>query len=268
MLHVARLKRHNFGKGHAYTLDCDCPGRYRKTDPHKTYGVTTALSVLAKPALTGWAGRITAEYALDHWDELTEMPPSQRLDTLRSVQYNTKSKAATKGNELHEIAAKIAAGQHVFVPDEDRHQAQLLADWMDREQFTSWASEAPCVNTEHGYAGTLDNAGVLGRRGERVLIDFKRTGGIYEEVVYQTAAYRFTDLWQPDGPASEEATPTFDACYAVHIKPDAIEMRPLEADESAFEEFLYILTVARDYYAAQDNSRIGAPLPPLELEES
>ncbi|NUO56010.1 MAG: hypothetical protein HOV78_05065 [Hamadaea sp.] len=263
-----RLKRNNFGSGgHAYRVDCNCPGRYRKTDPHKATGVTTALGALAKPGLTGWAGRVTAEYAVDNWDVLTHQPPSERLETLKGVQYRTKTRAAMKGNELHATAEKLVRGEDVYVPDEARAEANRLARWLDREEYVGWGGEVPCVNLEHRYAGTLDNAGVLGRRGLTALVDFKRTNRIYEENVYQLAAYRYADLWQPDGPASETAMPEFDGAFVVHITPDAVELVPVEADRSAWTEFLYILQVHRDMEAARDDSRIGAALPSLPDNE-
>jgi hypothetical protein len=265
---MARLRRNNFGKGgHAYRLDCDCPGRYRKDDRHKITGVTTALGVLAKPGLTGWAGRVTAEYAIDNWDRLGELPLSERLDELRGVQYRTKTKAAVKGNKLHEIAEQLVKGEDIYVPEEARPEAERLARWLDREQYEGWGGEVPCVNIENQYGGTLDNAGILHRRGERVLIDFKRTRAIYEENVYQLAAYRHCDLWQPNGEASEHAMPEFDATYVVHITPDSVNLVPVEADRSCFEEFLYILQVHRDQQAASDDSRIGAPLPAFRDDE-
>lgn len=265
---MPRLKVNKFGSGgHAYRLDCDCPGRYRKTDPHKLIGVTTALDILAKPGLTGWAGRVTAEYAVDHWARLSKLEVSARLEELRNVQYHTKRRAAMKGTDLHKVAEKLVRGEQVYVPDEARPEAEALARWLDREEYTGWGGEVPCVNLTHRYAGTLDNAGILGRRGIRALVDFKRTNRIYEENVYQLAAYRFTDLWYPDGLASETPTPAFDGAYVVHITPDGVELVPVEADEEAFNEFLYVLQVARDQTAIRDDSRIGQPLEPLRDDE-
>lgn len=265
---MARLKRHNFGRGgHAYTLDCDCPGRYRKTDPHKVFGVTTALDVLNKRGLVGWAGRVTAEYAIDHWERLAELPPSERLDELRSVQFNTKNAAALRGSQVHAYAEKLARGESVPVDDIDRGPVEALARWLDNEEYTAWAGEVPCANSEYRYGGTLDSMGVLGRRGERALIDFKRANAVYDEAAYQLTGYRYCDLWQPDGPASEAAMPEVDAVYVVHIKPDSVEMRPVEVDASAFAEFTYILQVARDQEAIRDNSRIGPVLEPLPPQD-
>lgn len=258
-----------FGKPwHAYRLDCTCTGRYRKSDPHKLFGVTTALKTLSKDALTGWASRETAEYAVDHWAELEQLAPSARLQQLKDVIWDKRDAAALKGNKLHEYAAELAAGRPVDVPEEARPEVELLARWMDREQWESWGSEVPVANTRWGYGGTLDNIGYLHRRGVSALVDFKRQPRAYEEVTWQLAGYRYADLCQLSGPASEGPMPEVDGTYVVLIKPDHVELLPVQTDEECHREFLYILQVARARAAVEDNSRIGAPLAPLpDLEE-
>lgn len=257
-----------FGKPwHAYRLDCDCTGRYSKRDPHKLFGVTTALKTLSKDALTGWASRITAEYAVDHWDELDQLGPSARLQRLKDVQYDTKNAAAIKGNKLHEYAADLAAGRPVDVPEDARSEVELLARWMDREEWESWGSEVPVANTQWKYGGTLDNIGRLGRRGLTALVDFKRQPRAYEEVAWQLAGYRYADLAQLNGPASEGPMPEVDGTYVVLIKPDSVELLPVETDQQTHREFLYMLQVARAREAVESNSRIGVPLAPLPEQE-
>ena len=57
------IKRVNRGKGHSY-VDTDTG--------EKIPGVTTYIGDgVPKPALVNWAGNSTAEYAVDHWDELS-----------------------------------------------------------------------------------------------------------------------------------------------------------------------------------------------------
>ena len=58
------VKRINSGSGHRY-----------EDDGRKLDGVTTLISAgLPKPALTWWAAGTTANYAVDHWDELAARP--------------------------------------------------------------------------------------------------------------------------------------------------------------------------------------------------
>jgi hypothetical protein len=261
---VPRLKLHKFGaRGHAYTLDCDCPGRYRKTDPHKIMGVTTALNAKAKPALTGWAGRVTAEYAIDHWDELAQLPISERLQTLRDVQFNTKSAAALRGNQIHELGQRLVHGLQVDVSDENRGPVEAYARFCDRWRLEPIAAEVPVANTRYRYGGTADLFAYVGALDNALcLVDLKTGRGVYSETALQTTAYARCDLWQPDGPKSEGTPPVVEATYVAHIQADNVLMLPAEYDDEAFNQFLYALAMARDDAAIQDNPRVHGPIEP------
>jgi hypothetical protein len=54
------------------------------------------------------------------------------------------------------------------------------------------------------------------------------------------AAYRFAQIWQPDGADSEESLPEVDAVYVAHILPDAVRMLPVTAGEAEFRQFRYV----------------------------
>jgi hypothetical protein len=261
-----RLRLHKFGRGgHAYTLDCDCPGRYRKTDPHKIMGVTTAIDAKAKKALVGWAGRITAEYALDHWDELAEMPPSARLDALRSVQFNTKNAAALRGTQIHDLGERLSHGKTVDVSDENRGPVEAYARWLDRWDIQPIATEVAVANTQYRYGGKADLFAWVGKLGVNAAIDLKTSKGVYTETALQLTGYVRCDLWQPDGPESEQAMPVFEETYVAHIRPDSVDLLPAECDDEAFSQFLYCLAMARDDAAVADNPRIHAPIDPPEV---
>jgi hypothetical protein len=62
------IERRNHGRGHSYLVD-----------GQKLPGVTTILNTLPKNALVEWAGKTTANYAVDYWAELAELTPSKRL---------------------------------------------------------------------------------------------------------------------------------------------------------------------------------------------
>ena len=81
------IQRRNHGRGHSY-LDAD--GR-------KVPGVTTIIGQgTPKDALIGWAANTTASYAVDHWDELSELKPSQRLKKLQDARYADRDAAANQ----------------------------------------------------------------------------------------------------------------------------------------------------------------------------
>lgn len=253
---------------HAYRLDCQCTGRYKKTDPHKLYGVTTALKTLSTEALIGWAAKVTANHAVDNWEELSQLSTSDRLAELMGARNKVRDQASGAGTALHLIAEKLSRDEVVPVTEEQRPQAEALARWMDREQWESWANEFPIAHTTWKYGGTPDAMGMLHRRNTSALIDFKRQPRVYEEVAWQLAGYRYADLCQMNGPASEGPMPVVDATYVVQILPDVVQMVPVETDPTTHREFLHILQVARARQSVENDSRIGVPVAPLTEEET
>lgn len=265
-----RLKKTNVGKSHVYRLDCACPGRYSKHDPHKLVGVTTALKAKAKDSLIGWAGRITAEYAIDNWDRLAELPPSQRLYELREVQFRTKTSAALRGNQIHRLGERLANREVVDVSDEHRGPVEAYARFLDRWDFETLAAEVPVANTRHRYGGTVDLIGRIHAisSDQLVMLDVKTGKAVYEETALQLAGYGNCDLWQPDGPKSEAPMPPVDAYYVAHVRADTVDLLPVDMDDGAFPQFLYALAMWRDDQATQSDPRIGQPLDPPPLEET
>lgn len=231
-----RLARRNHGKGHSYTLD-----------GAKVPGVTTVAGNLPKRALIDWAGRVTAEYAVDHWDELSEATPSARLNTLTRARFNASSAAALRGTQIHALGERVSRGESVDAGD---HVAEVeaYARFLDRWDVHVWATETPVANTVHRYAGTADawaefGAGPL--KGCRALLDIKTGRGVYDETALQLTGYRYADLWQPDGPVSEGPLPPVEAVVVAHVLPDAVELLPVEAGPEQFRQFLYLLETTR-----------------------
>lgn len=229
---MPRLIRRNHGRGHSYQLDGE-----------KVPGVTTVTGNLPKRALVDWAGRVTAEYAVDHWQELAEQPPSARLNTLTRARYDTTSKAALRGTQIHTLGERVSHGLEV---DAGEHQAEVeaYARFLDRWDVDVLATETPCASTRWRYAGTADAWAVFGRgelAGARVLLDIKTGKGVYDETALQLTAYRFCDLWQPNGPDSEEEQPPCDAVVVAHILPDTVRLLPVDADALQFRQFQYLL---------------------------
>jgi hypothetical protein len=248
---AARLVRRNHGKGHSYQLD----GR-------KVVGVTTATGKLPKDALIDWSAKTTANYAVDHWDELAGMPLSERLSTLVRARFNVTKAAALRGTQIHALGDKVARGIEV---DAGEHQSEVeaYARFLDRWDVTVHATETPCANTTHLYAGTADAWATFGRgelAGLRVLLDIKTGRGVYDDAALQLAAYRYCDLWQPEGPESEEPLPPVDAVVVAHVLPDSVRLLPVNAGPEQFRQFLYLLQTAHWLDANKEAPPIGDAL--------
>jgi hypothetical protein len=253
---VTRLVRRNYGRGHGYKLD-----------DQKLVGVTTALSVIDKPALRNWYAEQAAKRAVDEWDELATLPISQRLERIRYGARDTVTAAALRGNEIHDLGQKLANGEDVDVPPEHVGPVEAYARWLDEWDVETIAAETPCANTQYGYGGTADLWGRVGARdGAVCLLDIKTGKGVYNETGLQLAAYRFTDLMQPEK-GVEIATPVVDLVYVAHVLPDAVRMLPVTADEGVFRDFLYVLQTYRATQAWADWPLIGSSVRPDERED-
>lgn len=244
------------GRGHSYLLD----GR-------KVPGVTTIIgNGLPKPALINWAGNVTAEYAVDHWDELGTESPSKRIALLKKARYIDRDAAANRGTQVHRLAEQLVRNIEVDVPDELAGHVdsylKFLADWDPQPVLV----EASVFSRKQRYGGTLDLVADLPNIGKRLLLDVKTNrSGPFGEVALQLAAYRYADFYIDDD-LTEHDMPAVDGCGVIWVRSDGYELVPVTADEHQFRSFLYVAQVAQ--FADTSRDLIGEALTPPRLQET
>jgi hypothetical protein len=243
------------GRGHTYLLD----GR-------KVPGVTTIIgNGLPKPALINWAGNVTAEYAVDHWDELTQQAISDRLNVLKKCRYAERDAAANRGTQVHNLAEQLVHGTEVDVPDELAGHVESCVKFLDDWKVTPVVVERPVFNRTQRYAGTLDIVADLSD-GRRLLIDYKTNkSGPFGEVALQLAAYRYAEFYL-DEASAEIPMPEVEGCAVAWIRADGYELVPITAGPEQLRAFLYVAQVAQFADIARD--LIGEALTPPRLQES
>ena len=209
----------------------------------KIPGVTTIIGDgVPKPALMRWGINTVAEHAVDHWDELGLLTPSERLKQLKASPYAQRDAAANRGTEIHDIGSRLIHGTEVEVPDELAGHVEAYTAFLDAFDPQPVAVERPCVNYTIGYAGTFDLVADMG--GTRWLLDLKTSKGVYGDTALQLAAYRSAEfLIAEDG--SEQPMPAVERCAVVHIRADGADLVPLVVDDSTFLDFRYAARVAR-----------------------
>lgn len=248
-----RLERRNHGRGHSYRLD-----------GQKVLGVTTVLNSLPKPALVNWAARQAAEKAVNEWDQLALLTPTERLNALSYAHRDTMTRAALRGTQIHDLGEKLSHGEGVDVPAEHLGPVEAYARFLDRWDITPIATETPLASLRYSYGGTADCWATIGNRdGIRALIDIKTGKGVYEEVALQLAAYRYADIWQPDSDTEEEL-PEVDEVYVAHVLADDVRLLPVTVDLRTFRQFLYVMQTDRWISQVRDESPVGYPLTPPE----
>lgn len=252
---TTRLVRRNYGRGHGYQID-----------GQKVPGVTAVIDVLDKPALRNWYAEQAAKRAVDEWDRLQTMSVSERLEFIRYGARDKVQAAALRGTQIHDLGDKLARGEDVDVPDEHVGPVEAYARFLDKWAIETIASETPCANLTAGYAGTTDLWCRIGVRDNAVaLIDVKTGRGIYDEVGLQLAAYRFTEVIQPEK-GVEIPTPTVDLVYVAHVLPDDVRMVPVRATPAVFRSFLYALEVYKAKAAWADWPLVGSAVEPGDDE--
>lgn len=172
-------------------------------------GVTTVISVLAKPALIGWAANEAVKYIKDNVDSFYQKSGTDcyviypsTLEEARTAHTRKKEAAGTHGTDAHALVEEyigLNLKNNEGKPFIEYHW-QTEDSWLRPIlPFMKWANE----NVDHFLfaerimydakrfiAGTCDFA-YIDKQGRRVISDFKTSGsGIYYEMWIQTAAYQ------------------------------------------------------------------------------
>lgn len=250
------FRRKNTANGHYYV---DAAGA-------RVPGVTTLTDGgLPKTALINWSANATADAAVNRWDELSTMPPAQRLKVLQGARYEDKDRAAKRGTEVHRYAEHLLHGQSVTVPDELVGHVESYARWMDDFAVEPVHVEFPLASYKWGYAGTGDlicwvTTQDMGRH--LALIDTKTNrSGIFGETALQLSGYRYADvLLEPERPMPEVA-----ATYAVWVRGDGADLVPVETSLDLQRVLLYAAAV-RDWDKTS-RDLIGAPVRPVRSHQ-
>jgi hypothetical protein len=265
-----RIVRRDNGRNHWY-IDLDTDERLP--------GVTSILDAgLPKKALINWSGNATAEYAIDNWEQLATLPPSERLKKLKGGRYEAKDQAANRGTQVHKMGERLIAGEQVVVPELIRPYVDSYVRFMDEFQLRARYVEALVYSQTHRYVGTLDIFGdiLLPDMPEYdhlprdedgfvcdCLIDAKTNrSGIFGETALQLAGYRFAEFMQPDPHDPETAfeMPAVTWTGAVWIRPNGYSLVPVEASEDEHRSLLYARQVG--IFDATARDLIGDPIEP------
>jgi hypothetical protein len=242
----------NHGGGHSY----------RRTDTGEKVPSVTASKDggIPKPGLMKWHSETAAAYAVDHWEELSKLPPVERYNVIRKSPYTALNRAGTKGSTVHKFADRLLAGEDVDVPVGLIGYVRSAAAFITEFDFQADYTEAVVHSAdEYDHAGKLDALGSLllpdlpeydryAREDDgrvSVLIDWKTSAsGVFGDVAYQLAPYRHS-RWMVLADGTEIEMPHVELAIAVHLTLEGYTAWPLDTDESVYRDFLFIKEVSR-----------------------
>jgi hypothetical protein len=261
------IYRRNHGQGHSYT---DEAGR-------KVPGVTTLVGDgLPKKALQKWAVEVTADYYVDHKEELAALPLSEARKRLMKAQYETTSRAAARGTKVHGLADRLMHGEEIAIPEGTEGYVQAAVDFMDEFDVIPIAVEFTVYSEQWSWAGTCDLVADLLdpddpepdpalKRRVRWLIDYKtkeKESGVFGDSALQLAPYRCAERMVD--PITGEDRPMFDdieRCGIVQLYKDGTyRLVPVEADEPEYAIFQYVQQVA--LWMDGNRALVGQPIKP------
>jgi hypothetical protein len=240
---------------------------YKDGDGQRIPGVTTILGDgIPKPQLINWAGNATAEAAINRWDELSDLPPAQRLDTLKRARYDLTDKAKRRGTEVHGYAEDLVQGKEVVgIPDLLRGHVEAYARFLDAFDVAPVLVEVVIVNYRYGYAGTLDLVAdiecPLCSKVCRWLLDVKTNEkGIYAETALQLAAYRYAEFYV-DNEGKELPMIEVAHCGAIHVTSDNAVLVPTLSGPEQMQQFR-LASKVREYVKDNDSLVLNPITPP------
>lgn len=147
--------------------------RYTLESGTRVPGVTTILNVIAKPALILWANRMG----------LDGINTSKHVDELADI-----------GTLAHAMIAHHLGGPEPDLDDYSKNQISRAEnsvlsfhEWAKGKDLNTVFSERQMVSEELRYGGTCDWVGYIDS--VATLLDLKTGKAIYDEHLYQVAAY-------------------------------------------------------------------------------
>lgn len=296
------------GNGHSYYLDGE-----------KVPGVTTIIgNGVPKNGLIGWAANQVADVVVNSLtlakneagetrivadglvEELLEwnatrgshavkvgndrLPRLALAKILASIRYRDVDEAANRGTEVHKLAAELARGKEIEVPEPLKGHVASYLRFLEEWDPENALIERVVVNRRWGYMGKLDmiadfpgewpaSTPWAGQPIGRGLVDLKTArSGIFAEVGLQLAGYgnaeTMLDGVNADGDALEIAVPPVDWFGAVWIRADGYDVYRLDVNEGTFRVFLYAKHVGEwaDFREGPAGTIKSDALPPPKKE--
>lgn len=249
--------------GHGYLLD----GK-------SVISVTAVLKEgWAKPALTRWAARTAARYAVDHWEWLVEAVGSGQLsmdgvfDLISGAPWAELQRAALRGTQIHALARSLTHDEEIEIPDEAAGLVGAALRFLDEWQPLEERTEVSVFSRRYKYAGTFDLLCTIAGLGT-CLLDYKSNlKGPYGETGLQLAAYGHADFMLVDG--TEVPLPKIDFYGSVWLRDDGhYELYPFAVTEDTFRLFRYLQWVVSQRPHIEREIKGAALVPPTLVAEA
>lgn len=169
----------NGNKIHKYTME----------DGRVPLSVTKVTGTIDKsPFLIPWAIRLMGEYLLEK--ENGKTVTVEMVEEAKNKWREAKEEAADIGSAAHDWIEQYIKGKKPAMPENDKVMNCVSAylKWEKGLKIKWVVNEGLVYSRKHDYVGKMDAIAIIG--GQKYLIDYKSSKGIYEEFYLQTAGYQ------------------------------------------------------------------------------
>lgn len=212
-------------------------------------GVSAILSMSPKPALTGWAAREAAKFAVENLATVGALAATDRqaaVDLVKGAPWRKSGKAADVGTEVHGLTEmlmrdKLAGRKSSFrVPAGGMEYLRNFARFAAEFEAEPVLIETTVWNDAEEYAGTFDGIYDLtvDRARVRAMVDTK-TGesGVWPEASLQQTSYVKAPWYLDPLTGERKPMPQVERAFALWLRPDGWALIPLATDDETWQQF-------------------------------
>jgi hypothetical protein len=214
-------------------------------------GVSSIVDMMPKGALTPWASRLAAEYAVDNLNEVTELlsemdGKKRAVEKIKNASSRYADKAAKEGTAVHHYAETVArAVKENTKPKADDMPPGIMPYLKNYVRFLKEFEVEPVMlenvvwNEEIGYAGRIDMACILHSISEDLVIVDTKSGasGVWESVSLQQTAYRYAESWWDEKDDALKPMPEIAGAYALWLRPEGFALIPVDTTQVELAQF-------------------------------
>jgi len=212
-------------------------------------GVSAIKGMLPNSALGNWFKKATAEYCVEHTDEIKALAAKDKagaIDLVKGATDRYANQKANQGTQVHAVSEQLMRDRMAGVKStfratkEEMQYLRNLARFIKEFEVEPVMLETTVWSQEYDYAGTFDFLGRLKGFAGLSIVDYKSgQSGVYPEAGIQQTGYRWADSYIDDS-GQFQAMPQVDQAFGLWLRPDGWALYPLRTDEVMWEHFKHL----------------------------
>jgi hypothetical protein len=214
-------------------------------------GVSAIVNMMPKGALTPWAARLAAEFAVGHMDDVSTLlkekdGQKRAIDWIKGASSRFSEKAAAEGTSVHHYTEAVArAVMNKTKPKAEGMPPGMLPYLKQYVRFLQEFDAEPVMlenivwDDEIGYAGRLDAVFRLRAIDDSLVIVDTKSGasGVWDSVALQQTAYRYAKHWFNEETDTMELMPEIKKTYALWLRPEGFALIPVQSTQAELDQF-------------------------------